>query len=541
MSVTEISQALANGTYSSEEITRQYLERAQAANPQINGYISITAETALAQAKAADAQRAKGEATPLTGVPMAHKDVFCTKGILTTCGSKMLSSFISPYDATVVERLQAAGVVMLGKANMDEFAMGSSNENSHFGPVSNPWDTSRVPGGSSGGSAAIVAADLAAFATGTDTGGSIRQPAAFCGVSGLKPTYGRVSRWGMVAFASSLDQGGPFARSVRDLALPFAHMAGHDPRDSTSVVRRDPWLAELAAGQLPDNATPMRIGLPKEYLEQAGQSLASIEAAVSTLQALGHEVTEVSLPHTHAAIPAYYVIAGAEASTNLSRYDGVRFGHRAENPQDLTDLYERSRTEGFGTEVKRRILTGTYALSVGYYDAYYRKAQCIRRLIQQDFLTAFEQVDVLLTPTTPNVAFKQGELAEDPVAMYAQDVFTTPVSLAGLPRCPFLAACATACHWACSSSRRISKSSGCSSLAMPISKPPNGTWRARLLRPNLRRATYEVAPHHWSGSARAARHREQNFFRCTHPLWRRAEHAGLPRGSRHARRAAGAQ
>jgi aspartyl-tRNA(Asn)/glutamyl-tRNA(Gln) amidotransferase subunit A len=433
MSVRDISQALAAGTCSSVEITRRYLDAAETRNGAINGYITITPEVALAQAEAADARRARGEATPLTGVPMAHKDIFCTRGVRTTCGSRMLENFVSPYDATVVEQLAQAGAVMLGKTNMDEFAMGSSNENSAFGAVSNPWDTSRVPGGSSGGSAAVVAADMAPFATGTDTGGSIRQPSAFCGVSGLKPTYGRVSRYGMIAFASSLDQGGPMARTVADLVLPFAYMAGFDPRDSTSAQRSEPWLEAMRRGDVPEQSEGLRIGLPAEYLAEAGDSGTALEAAIRALEARGHRICTVRLPHTQAAIPAYYVIAGAEASTNLSRYDGVRFGHRAEHAADLTELYERSRTEGFGAEVKRRILTGTYALSVGYYDAYYRQAQKVRRLIQQDFLQAFTAVDVLLTPTTPNVAFAKAALTQDPVAMYAQDVFTTPASLAGLP------------------------------------------------------------------------------------------------------------
>ena len=433
MSAAAISRELAAGTYSSVEITRTYLDAIGARDPSINGYITVTGEQALEQAAAADARRARGEAAALTGVPMAHKDIFCTRGTLTSCASNMLANFIAPYDATVVQRFNDAGSVMLGKTNMDEFAMGSSNENSHYGAVSNPWDLDRVPGGSSGGSAAVVAAGMAPLATGTDTGGSIRQPAAFCGVSGLKPTYGRVSRYGMIAFASSLDQGGPIGRCAEDLYLALACMAGHDLRDSTSVRRDDAWLAGAGETPLSIPAEPLRIGLPKEYFEQVGDAAAALEEARTTLEGMGHATVEVSLPHSHAAIPAYYVIAGAEASTNLSRYDGVRFGHRADSPEDLNDLYERSRTEGFGAEVKRRILTGTYALSVGYYDAYYKKAQRVRRLIQRDFLDAFNAVDVLLAPTTPNMAFEKGALADDPVAMYAQDVFTTPVSLAGLP------------------------------------------------------------------------------------------------------------
>jgi aspartyl-tRNA(Asn)/glutamyl-tRNA(Gln) amidotransferase subunit A len=368
----------------------------------------------------------------VTGIPIAFKDIFCTRDLLTTCGSKILENFVAPYDATVVERLKASGVVTLGKANMDEFAMGSSNENSHFGSVANPWDTDRVPGGSSGGSASLVAAGLAPIATGTDTGGSIRQPAAFCGVTGLKPTYGRVSRYGMVAFASSLDQGGLLAHSAADIALLLPHMAGFDPRDATSSPSTDDWLDGCRTEAL-EPANGLTIGLPAEYFTDLGIPAAAIEAARKELEAAGFTFKEISLPHTAAAIPAYYVIAGAEASTNLSRYDGVRFGHRCEDPESLDDLYQRSRSEGFGAEVKRRILTGTYALSVGYFDAYYLKAQKIRRLIQADFLSAFEGVDLILAPTTPDVAFKRGELADDPVAMYQQDIFTIPASLAGLP------------------------------------------------------------------------------------------------------------
>ncbi|MEJ2089116.1 MAG: Asp-tRNA(Asn)/Glu-tRNA(Gln) amidotransferase subunit GatA, partial [Gammaproteobacteria bacterium] len=410
---------------------RLYLDRAKA-NESLNAYITLAEERALAQAATADERRARGDATLITGVPIAHKDIFCTRDLLTSCGSRMLENFAAPYDATVVTRLDAAGVVTLGKANMDEFAMGSSNENSAFGSVANPWDTERVPGGSSGGSAAIVAAGLAAAATGTDTGGSIRQPAAFCGITGLKPTYGLVSRYGMVAFASSLDQGGWLARSAADIALLLPHMAGFDPLDSTSSTRTDPWLDGCRTAPL-EPGQGLNIGLPTEYFEGLGVPAAAIDAARQVLEASGFAFRDVSLPHTSAAIPAYYIIAGAEASTNLSRYDGVRFGHRCENPTSLDDLYRRSRSEGFGAEVKRRILTGTYALSVGYFDAYYLKAQKIRRLIQQDFLAAFDQVDLLLVPTTPDVAFKRGELTDDPVAMYQQDIFTIPASLAGLP------------------------------------------------------------------------------------------------------------
>jgi len=430
-SLCDLSRSLAEGRVSSEELTRHYLKRAHSYTG-LNAFITIDEDQALTQAEEADEARAAGRATPVTGIPIAYKDIFCTRDLLTTCGSGMLHNFVAPYDATVVERLRGAGVVTLGKANMDEFAMGSSNENSHFGSVANPWDTDRVPGGSSGGSACIVAADLAPVATGTDTGGSIRQPAAFCGITGLKPTYGRVSRYGMVAFASSLDQGGLLARSAADIALLLPHMAGFDPRDATSSPATDAWLD--ACRELPlEPVDGLTIGLPEEYFADLGVPAAAIDAARAELEAAGFRFRSVSLPHSPAAIPAYYIIAGAEASTNLSRFDGVRFGHRCESPQSLDDLYERSRSEGFGAEVKRRILTGTYALSVGYFDAYYLKAQKIRRLIQQDFLAAFESVDLLLAPVTPDVAFKRGELTDDPVAMYQQDIFTVPASLAGLP------------------------------------------------------------------------------------------------------------
>jgi aspartyl-tRNA(Asn)/glutamyl-tRNA(Gln) amidotransferase subunit A len=431
-SITELRDGLAEGTYSSTEITQFYLERAAAHNTTLNAFITICAETALAEAAAADAAIAKGAAGELTGIPLAHKDIFCTQDILTSCGSRMLENFVAPYDATVVSLLRAAGTVMLGKTNMDEFAMGSSNENSHFGSVANPWDIERVPGGSSGGSAAAVAAALTPIATGTDTGGSIRQPAAFCGISGLKPTYGRVSRYGMVAFASSLDQGGVMGRSAQDLTLLLAHIAGFDPRDSTSTEQQDPWLDAAKSAPL-EVASGLRLGLPTEYFQAVGVAANALETARKVFEAAGFTVQDVSLSHTSAAIPAYYIIAGAEASTNLSRYDGVRFGHRCENPQSLDDLYRRSRSEGFGAEVKRRILTGTYALSVGYFDAYYLKAQKLRRLIQQDFLAAFADVDLILAPVTPDIAFKRGELSDDPIAMYQQDIFTIPASLAGLP------------------------------------------------------------------------------------------------------------
>lgn len=429
--VANIARALAAGAASSRELTDDYLAAIAASD--LNAYISVDADGARAAADKADGDRRAGATNSLTGVPIAHKDIFCTAGLTTTCASKMLENFLPPYDATVVERVQAAGAVTLGKANMDEFAMGSSNENSAFGATRNPWGESRAPGGSSGGSAALVAAGLAAAATGTDTGGSIRQPASFCGVSGIKPTYGRVSRWGMIAFASSLDQGGAIAPSVEDCAWLLSAMAGFDAKDSTSADVAP--LPDFAAEGLPALRSGTRIGLPHEYLSGIeGTAMATaLDEARRTLEAAGAEFIDVSLTNTAAAIPAYYVISGAEASTNLSRYDGVRFGHRASDPVDLADMYCRSRSEGFGAEVKRRILTGTYALSVGYYDAYYVKAQKVRRLIQRDFLNAFESVDLIMAPTTPGPAFRLGELSQDPVAMYQQDVFTVPASLAGLP------------------------------------------------------------------------------------------------------------
>jgi|TARA_Y100000031_G_C8211639_1_gene381271 aspartyl-tRNA(Asn)/glutamyl-tRNA(Gln) amidotransferase subunit A len=431
--IRDIAAALDRGDYSVRELTEQCLSDARTANERLNCLITIADERALAQADAIDRARARGDTGTLAGVPLVHKDIYCTEGLPTTCASRMLANFTAPYSATVVERLDAAGMVTFAKANLDEFAMGSSNENSHFGAVANPWDTDRVPGGSSGGSAASVAAGLTPVATGTDTGGSIRQPASFCGISGIKPTYGRVSRYGMIAFASSLDQGGVLARDVEDLALVLGAMAGYDERDSTSSSHDDAWLEGVShtGVGMPDRS--LTIGLPLEYFEHHTGSVALVDAAKATLEAAGARFVDVSLPNTAAAIPAYYIIAGAEASTNLSRYDGVRFGYRCENTDSIEELYERSRSEAFGAEVKRRILTGTYALSVGYYDAYYLKAQKIRRLIQNDFLRAFESVDLLLTPTTPGVAFRRGELTGDPVAMYQQDVYTTPASLAGLP------------------------------------------------------------------------------------------------------------
>lgn len=429
--IAQLSAGLASGQFSSEELTRVFLERIERSNPQLNAFITVTAESALAQAQAADQRRQRGEAGPLTGIPIAHKDIFCTNGVRTSCGSQMLDRFIAPYDATVVERLNTAGAVMLGKTNMDEFAMGSSNETSYYGPVRNPWDLNAVPGGSSGGSAAAIAARLTPGATGTDTGGSIRQPAALCGITGIKPTYGRVSRWGMIAYASSLDQGGPMARTAEDCALLLTAIAGFDPRDSTCV---DQPVPDYAAA-LNQPLAGLKIGLPKEYFGTGLDNTvaAVIETAVAEYRKLGAETVEISLPNSQLAIPAYYVVAPAECSSNLARFDGVRYGHRCDNPKDLLDLYTRSRAEGFGAEVQRRILVGTFALSAGYYDAYYLKAQQIRRLISDDFRRAFDQVDVIAGPTSPTVAFNLGEKVDDPITMYLSDIYTIAVNLAGLP------------------------------------------------------------------------------------------------------------
>jgi aspartyl-tRNA(Asn)/glutamyl-tRNA(Gln) amidotransferase subunit A len=426
-----LSAGLAAGKYSSVELTRAALARVEKAQPGLNALVSITADGALAQAAAADATRKAGKAGPLTGVPMIHKDIFCTAGVLTTCASKMLSNFVAPYDATIVTRLKDAGMVMLGKANMDEFAMGSSNETSFYGPVSNPWDVSKVPGGSSGGSAAAVAARLAPLATATDTGGSIRQPASLCGVTGLKPTYGRVSRYGMIAFASSLDQAGTITVSAEDSALVLQAMAGFDPRDSTSVDAPVPdYRAALDAP-----LAGLKIGILKEFFGEGLQPEveAPVRAALATFQKLGAVVKEVSLPSLPLSVPTYYVVAPAECSSNLARFDGVRFGHRCENPKDLQDLYRRSRAEGFGAEVKRRIMTGTYVLSAGYYDAYYLKAQKVRALITEDFRRAFGDVDLLLGPTAPTPAFGLGDKTSDPITMYLNDIYTIGANLAGLP------------------------------------------------------------------------------------------------------------
>ncbi len=430
-SLQQQGDALRAKKISSVELTQLYLDRIATHNPVLNAFVTVESAKSLAQAKAADAQLAAGSAQALTGIPIAQKDIFCAQGWRTTCGSKMLDNFISPYDAHVITQFNNAGAVNLGKTNMDEFAMGSSNETSYFGPVRNPWDIKAVPGGSSGGAAAAVAARLCAAATGTDTGGSIRQPAALCGVTGIKPTYGTVSRYGMIAFASSLDQAGPMARSAEDCALMLNVMTGHDPRDSTSLVRdKEDYTRELnkpLAG--------LRIGLPREFFaEGLSQDVGQcVQAAVAEYQKLGATVVEISLPNAKLAVPVYYVLAPAEASSNLSRFDGVRYGYRAPDYTDLTDMYEKTRAQGFGEEVKRRIMIGTYVLSHGYYDAYYLQAQKIRRLIAQDFTEAFKKCDVIMGPTSPSTAFNLGEKGDDPVQMYLSDIYTIAVNLAGLP------------------------------------------------------------------------------------------------------------
>jgi aspartyl-tRNA(Asn)/glutamyl-tRNA(Gln) amidotransferase subunit A len=431
LSVAELAAGLRRKEFSATELARHFIDRSEAHNGLLNGYITLTPERALADAAAADARLAAGTAGPLTGIPLAQKDIFCTDGILTTCGSKMLANFVSPYDATVVSRLAAAGTVLLGKTNMDEFAMGSSNETSHFGPVRNPWDTARVPGGSSGGSAAVVAARLAPVATGTDTGGSIRQPAALTGISGIKPTYGRVSRYGMIAFASSLDQAGIMAPSAEDCAWFLEAIAGFDERDSTSVdVPVPTYSTELRQG-----VKGLRIGVVREFMEGGldPENAALVRAALQVYAAQGAEIVDVSCPNMGMSVPTYYVVAPAECSSNLSRFDGVRFGHRCTDPKDLIDLYKRSRGEGFGAEVKRRIMTGTYVLSAGYYDAYYLKAQKVRQLISREFAAAFAQADVLVGPTSPTPAFRLGDKVDDPITMYLNDIYTIGANLAGLP------------------------------------------------------------------------------------------------------------
>ena len=430
-SLKELSAALVAGRVSAAELAGEYLDRIKAHNGRLNAFITIDRDKTLEQARQADLQRATGKPGPLTGVPIAHKDIFCTEGWLTTCGSNMLANFVAPYDATVIAKFKQAGMVSLGKTNMDEFAMGSSSETSFFGPVKNPWDDNAVPGGSSGGSAAAIAARLAPAATGTDTGGSIRQPASLCGISGLKPTYGVCSRYGMIAFASSLDQAGPMAKSAEDCALLLNVMAGFDPRDSTSLERE----AEDYTRDLERPLSGLRIGLPKEFFGDglSADVARAVDAAIAEYRKLGATTLDISLPNSGLSVPAYYVLAPAEASSNLSRFDGVRYGHRALEYKDLLDMYEKSRAEGFGTEVKRRIMIGTYVLSHGYYDAYYLQAQKIRRLIAGDFSAAFKHCDVIMGPTAPSAAFNFGEKASDPVAMYLSDIYTIAVNLAGLP------------------------------------------------------------------------------------------------------------
>ena len=429
--LAQLSIALESKKISSEELTRLYIERCNKHNNSLNCFITITEEEALKKARQADKKRASGDYNLLTGIPIAQKDIFCTNGTRTTCGSKMLDNFVAPYDATLIKKMNDAGLIMLGKTNMDEFAMGSSNETSFYGPVKNPWDDCRVPGGSSGGSASAVAARLSPAATGTDTGGSIRQPSSFCGITGLKPTYGRVSRYGMVAFASSLDQGGPMTQTAEDAALIMNIIAGFDEHDSTSTEKPTDNYTE----KLNNSIKGLKIGLPKQYFdENLDNNVAGvIENGLKELEKLGAKCVDVELPHTELSIPAYYVVAPAECSSNLSRYDGVRFGHRCKEPKDLSDLYCRSRQEGFGKEVKRRIMTGTYVLSAGYYDAYYIKAQKIRQIISNDFQNVFKNVDIIAGPTTTGVAFKLNEKLNDPISMYLSDLYTVSVNLAGLP------------------------------------------------------------------------------------------------------------
>tara|TARA_R110002096_G_scaffold416940_1_gene620341 strand:- start:8542 stop:10002 length:1461 start_codon:yes stop_codon:yes gene_type:complete len=430
-SLKQLSTGLRNKAFSSVELSHYFLQRIKRFDGDLNSVITLNEEAALQSAAQADKSISMGEAGLLTGIPLLHKDIFCTEGLRTSCGSKVLDNFIAPYNATAVEKLAQAGAVMLGKTNMDEFAMGSSNETSFYGGVKNPWNLQTVPGGSSGGSAAAVAARLAPLASGTDTGGSIRQPAAFCGITGIKPTYGRVSRYGMIAFASSLDQGGAMAKSAEDAAIMLQAMSGFDEKDSTSVDRPvDDLLAHLDRP-----IKGLTIGLPKEFFsDDLDAGIAEkIEQAIDAIKSAGATIKEISLPNINLSVPAYYVVAPAECSANLSRFDGVRFGYRCEEPKDLEDLYKRSRGEGFGDEVKRRIMIGTYVLSAGYYDAYYKKAQQVRRLIQQDFARAFKDVDIIASATAPSVAFAAGEKKDDPVSMYLSDIFTIGVNLAGLP------------------------------------------------------------------------------------------------------------
>ncbi|MFT6113366.1 MAG: aspartyl-tRNA(Asn)/glutamyl-tRNA(Gln) amidotransferase subunit A [Oleispira sp.] len=429
--LAQISQDLQAGEYSSVEVTQHFLDRIKNLDGQYNSFITVTDEKALIQAKAADELRAAGNANEWTGVPMAHKDIFCTEGVRTSCGSKMLDKFIAPYDSTVADNFNQVGAVSLGKTNMDEFAMGSSSESSFYGAVKNPWNEEHVPGGSSGGSAAAVAARLAPGITATDTGGSIRQPASFCGVTGIKPTYGRVSRFGMISYASSLDQGGPIARTAEDAAMMLNVMAGFDKKDSTSIERDVPDYR----ANLNNSMQGMTIGLPKEYFSADLDPVMAqtIQDAIKEYEKMGATLKEISLPNTNLCVPAYYVIAPSECSANLSRMDGVRFGHRCEDPKNIEDLYKRSRSEGFGDEVQRRIMLGSYALSAGFYDAYYKKAQQVRRLIKNDFVAAFNDVDVIMSPVAPSPAFKFGEKSKDPVSMYLEDIYTLATNLAGLP------------------------------------------------------------------------------------------------------------
>ncbi|OGP34078.1 MAG: aspartyl/glutamyl-tRNA amidotransferase subunit A [Deltaproteobacteria bacterium GWC2_65_14] len=426
------SRAVREKEISSRELTKTLLDRIDRVNPVINAYITVLRDGAMREAAACDEEQARGILRgPLHGVPVALKDIFCTKGIRTTCGSRILHDFDPPYDATVTEKIRSAGAVLLGKQNMDEFAMGSSTETSFFGPARNPWATDRIPGGSSGGTAAAVAAGLCFAGVGTDTGGSIRQPASLCGVVGMKPTYGRVSRYGMIAFASSLDQAGPITRSVPDAAALLAVIAGHDPRDSTSVDATVPDLYAATGKEV----RGLKIGLPREYfpagLDRSVRS--AVEKAIGALAALGAEPVEISLPHTESALATYYIIAPAEASSNLARYDGVRYGYRAQGAKGLIEMMSRTRSEGFGAEVQRRIMIGTYALSAGYYEAYYGKAQKVRTLLRSDFAEAFSKVDLIATPTSPTPAFRLGEKVDDPLTMYLSDIFTIPCNLAGIP------------------------------------------------------------------------------------------------------------
>jgi aspartyl-tRNA(Asn)/glutamyl-tRNA(Gln) amidotransferase subunit A len=436
--VAQLSAALAARKVSSVELTQGYLDRIARINPALNAFITLDPETSLAYARAADARIGAGGGGPLTGVPVGHKDLFLTEGWRTTCGSRMLANFVAPYESHVTAQMKAAGMVTMGKMNMDEYAMGSSNETSYFGTVKNPWNTALVPGGSSGGSAAAVASRMLPATTGTDTGGSIRQPAMFCGITGLKPTYGLCSRYGMIAFASSLDQAGPLAKTAEDCALLLNAMVGHDPRDATSLDRPQEDYTRHLRRAPADPARPLagiRIGLPREYFGDgtAPDVLAAVEAALTEYRKLGAQMVEISLPNVELSVPVYYVIAPAEASSNLSRFDGVRYGHRAAHYDDLLDMYKKTRAEGFGAEVKRRILIGTYVLSAGYYDAYYLKAQQVRRLIADDHVRAFRDIDIIMGPTAPSTAFPFGDKADDPVQMYLNDIFTIAANLAGLP------------------------------------------------------------------------------------------------------------